>query len=155
MTLLDKAIVTAVNAHTGQVDKLGKPYIFHPISVMLEVHTEEEQILAVLHDVIENTNITLKDLNWLPKNVLTALDSLTKKKGQSNLEYIIAVKENTLARKVKYYDVIHNYNRLNELESTDPITTKRLRKKYTVYAEALGPKWIILKEQIKEIIEDI
>ena len=61
MATLERAIEIAKTAHAGQFDKAGKPYIFHPIRVMLRVHNEFEKMVAVLHDVVEDTPITLED----------------------------------------------------------------------------------------------
>jgi guanosine-3',5'-bis(diphosphate) 3'-pyrophosphohydrolase len=62
MATLEKAIEIAARAHTGQVDKAGQPYILHPIQVMLRVQGEDARIAAVLHDVVEDSEVTIDDL---------------------------------------------------------------------------------------------
>jgi len=61
-SLLEKALTIAYTAHAGQVDKAGEPYILHPLRVMLKMRSDEEKIVALLHDVVEDTDITLADL---------------------------------------------------------------------------------------------
>lgn len=111
MNLLEKAIVLAVEAHAGQVDKQERPYILHPLRLMLQMETEEEMITAVLHDVIEDTSITLAQLREMgfPETVLTTLELLTHKTAETPYEdYVAAIKPNPLARKVKLADLTHN-----------------------------------------------
>jgi (p)ppGpp synthase/HD superfamily hydrolase len=111
MALVEKAIALAVAAHAGEVDKQGKPYILHPLRLMMQMETAEEMITAVLHDVIEDTPITLEALGQqgFPEAVLEALALLTHDTaGASYEEYIAAIKPNSLARKVKLADLTHN-----------------------------------------------
>lgn len=83
--MLNKAIIIAAQAHEGQLDKCGEPYILHPLRVMLKMHTEVERICAVLHDVVEDTNITLEDLRGegFSEEIIGILDCLTKGKRKS------------------------------------------------------------------------
>ena len=87
---LEKAILMATTAHQGQVDKAGAPYILHPLRVMFGCKTENEQICAVLHDVIEDTDITLEDLRaaGFKEEVIIALDALTKHKNEDYDDFI-------------------------------------------------------------------
>ena len=88
MSILDKAIQIAVSAHVGQVDKAGQPYILHPLRVMFSVETPHERLAAVLHDVVEDTEVTIDDLadEGFPTEVLDAIQALTKLKGESRLD---------------------------------------------------------------------
>lgn len=111
MSLLEKAIKLAVNAHTGQLDKTGQPYILHPLHLMLQMETEAAMITAVLHDVVEDTAVTMADLTkiGLSPSVLEAVRLLTHDKDNvSYLDYIAAINENPLARQVKLADLAHN-----------------------------------------------
>ncbi|MFN2134587.1 MAG: GTP pyrophosphokinase [Candidatus Promineifilaceae bacterium] len=111
MHLLEKAIAVALEAHQGALDKSGRPYILHPLRVMMEMDTEEAQMAAVLHDVVEDSDITLEELAQMgfPETVLGALALLTHDK--ENVEYaayIERINGNQLARQVKLADLTHN-----------------------------------------------
>ena len=111
MHLVEKAIAIAVAAHAGEMDKEGKPYILHPLRLMMQMETAAEMITAVLHDVVEDTPITLADLGQegFPEVVLEALALLTHDTASSSYEdYVAAIKPNPLARKVKLADLAHN-----------------------------------------------
>jgi len=124
MDLVEKAIALAVEAHAGEVDKQGKPYILHPLHLMMQMETAEEMITAVLHDVVEDTNTTLEDLrqHGFPEVVLEALELLTHDTASTSYEeYVAAIKPNPLARKVKLADLAHNMDvrRLPEMGMND------------------------------------
>ena len=101
--MLDKAINIAAKAHQGQADKGGNPYILHPLRVMFSRKTEIERICAVLHDVIEDTDITLVDLRneGFSEEVIAAIDALTKRNGESYDDFIQRVIKNKIAARVK------------------------------------------------------
>lgn len=105
-----KAYNLAKSAHEGQVDKGGKPYIEHPVAVASLVFTDEEKTVALLHDVVEDTPITLSDLQaqGFTTEVVTAVDCLTKRQGEALSDYLNRVKSNTLATTVKIADLTHN-----------------------------------------------
>lgn len=124
MHLVEKAISLAVEAHAGEVDKQGKPYILHPLHLMMQMETAEEMITAVLHDVIEDTALTLEDLRQygFPEVVLDALALLTHDTASTSYEeYVAAIKPNPLACKVKLADLAHNMDvrRLPEMGMKD------------------------------------
>ena len=100
---LEKAISLATEAHKGQTDKNGAPYILHPLRVMARVKSNTEKIVAVLHDVIEDTDYTIENLrkNGYSKEVLEAIDCLTKRDGEDYDEYINRSRTNPIASKVK------------------------------------------------------
>lgn len=111
MSTLEQAIRIALDAHAGVVDKAGQPYVLHPLTLMLQMGTEEERITAVLHDVVEDSGVTLDDLaraGFSPR-VLEALELLTHDKdGTLYLDYVAAVASHPLARAVKLADLQHN-----------------------------------------------
>ena len=106
----EKAYEIAKKAHLGQIDKAGEDYIKHPEKVASFVNSDEEKAVAYLHDVIEDTELTLEDLReyGFSEEVLKAVDVITKKKGQDYQTYLYSVKENKLARVVKLVDLRHN-----------------------------------------------
>ena len=114
--MLERAIAVAANAHAGMKDKGGSPYILHPLRVMLSLDTELERICGVLHDVVEDTTVTLGDLRAqdIPEEVLIALDLLTKRTSEeepdSYAEFIdrICASTNQLACRVKLADLKDN-----------------------------------------------
>lgn len=107
---IEKCQLLAVVAHKGQKDKGGSPYILHPWKVAHNVETDEEKCVAWLHDVLEDSEFTSKDLMCLglPEDVVEAVVAITKKQDENYDEYISRVKENTLARSVKLEDLKHN-----------------------------------------------
>jgi len=110
MMNLNKAIDMAASAHIDQYRWDGSPYILHPIRVMLKMDNDEDMIVAVLHDVIEDTNITVLDLmeQELDEVLINAVVALTKDESESYEDYLIRVKNNLIARKVKVEDIKDN-----------------------------------------------
>jgi (p)ppGpp synthase/HD superfamily hydrolase len=110
MPTLEDAIVLAVDAHKGQMDKSGKPYILHPLQVMFRCEREAERIVAVLHDVVEDTGRTFDDLRKLgySEEVVAALDCVTKREGESYEDFVERAAVNPIARRVKIADLEEN-----------------------------------------------
>ena len=108
--LLIKAFFLCVIKHWKQKDKAGKRYIWHPIHVMLNVEGYNEKIVALLHDIVEDTEVTVPDLKNLKfsKEVIEAVDVITKKKDQEYFSYLKSIKDNSIAKKVKIEDLKHN-----------------------------------------------
>lgn len=108
--LLERAIEIAAAAHAGQRDKAGEPYILHPLRVMLRVEGENARIAAVLHDVVEDTEVTLVRLidEGFPTAVVHAIDRLTKRPGESRLEAARRCAVDPIARRVKLADNAEN-----------------------------------------------
>jgi (p)ppGpp synthase/HD superfamily hydrolase len=131
MTLLEKAIQLAVYAHRGQVDKSGQPYILHPLRIMLSVDTTEEKIVAVLHDVVEDTSFTIEDLvsEGIPDICVQAIELLTHDKAIPYMNYIEQIATNPLSTKVKLADLRDNsdISRLKEITDTDKERLKKYR----------------------------
>lgn len=124
---LIKAFIIAIKAHQGQKDKGGKPYILHPIKVALNVKGKDERIVALLHDVIEDTNYTIDDLKFLSEEQKEALLLLTYDENMPYMEYIEAVKKNKIASRVKLADLEQNMN-LKRLKTISNKDLKRLEK---------------------------
>ena len=123
----------AYKAHEGQTDKAGVPYIFHPIHIAEQMDSEESCVVALLHDVIEDSDITLEILSkYFNDDIITALRVLTKKENDDYLMYIKRVKTNKLATKVKMKDLEHN----RDLTRLDEVTDKD-RKRSLKYWQAI------------------
>ena len=107
---LERAIAIAATAHAGQVDKGGAPYILHPLKVMLRMTTLEERIVAVLHDVVEDCEISLDDLRkeGFSEVVLSAIESVTKVPGESYEDFVDRAAQNPIGRVVKLADLEEN-----------------------------------------------
>lgn len=127
--MLNKAIEIATCAHTGQVDKAGAPYILHPLRVMLTRDNEIERICAILHDVIEDTDITFADLRneGFSEEVITVLDCLTKRDGEAYDDFIDRVLINETACRVKLADLCDNMD-LSRIENPTEKDKERLEK---------------------------
>jgi (p)ppGpp synthase/HD superfamily hydrolase len=129
MSNLEKAIRIAAQAHKGQRDKAGDPYILHPLRVMMKMASETERITAVLHDVAEDTDWTMERLRQegFHGEILAALDCLTRRDGEEYGNFIKRVKLNPLSVKVKIADLEDNLDvsRLNGVTDAD---AKRLEK---------------------------
>jgi (p)ppGpp synthase/HD superfamily hydrolase len=111
MSYLDRAIAIAVEAHKGQLDKADKPYILHPLRLMFKMKTEEEMIVAVLHDVVEDCerwDFERLESEGFNSEVIEALKLLTHNKKVSYDKYIEKIKTNRLALKVKIADLEDN-----------------------------------------------
>ena len=125
-----KAMNVAYNAHHGQKDKTGAPYIFHPIHVAEQMEDETTTCIALLHDVLEDTSVTLAELEReFPREVTEALKLLTRAPGMDYLEYVRKVKSNPAARAVKLADLAHNSDE-GRLRVLPPAVRDRLKEKY-------------------------
>ena len=129
MSTLEKAISLAAEAHNGQKDKNGAPYILHPLRVMARVQSDTEKIAAVLHDTIEDTDCTIEKLRekGYSEQVLEAIDCLTKRDGEDYDKYLNRSMSNPIAQKVKIADLEDNMDirRFDVLKEED---LKRLNK---------------------------
>lgn len=118
----EKALAIAIEAHKRQVDKNGMPYVLHPIAVASKVDTLELKTIAILHDTIEDTDVTSDYLleQGIPKQLVEAVILLTKPKAEPYESYLRRVKENPLAKAVKLADLAHNTdpNRVAGLNAT-------------------------------------
>lgn len=132
MATLERAIAIAAQAHEGQVDKAGVPYILHPIRVMLRVTMPEERIAAVLHDVVEDTDVTIGQLRekGFPEAVLSAIDALTRRSGEDYDAFIERACADSVARTVKLADLQENsdLSRIPEPSARDHERVEKYRR---------------------------
>jgi len=123
MADLEEAILIAVEAHRGQKDRAGAPYVLHPLRVMLRVRTDAERMAAVLHDVVEDTAWTLDDLRarGFPDEVLEAVDRLTHRPGEPYDAAVERAAAHPVARRVKLADLEDNLDlrRLDDVSAGD------------------------------------
>ncbi len=126
---IDCAIALASEAHMGQVDKAGQPYILHPLRLMSQFTNEPDRIVAILHDVVEDSHLRLNDLkkNNFSKEIIDAIDCLSKRNNEHYNDYILRVSLNDLARKIKIKDLKDNLDltRLSKISSSDLIRVEK------------------------------
>ena len=110
MSTLEKAIALAVKVHQGQVDKYGRPYILHPLRVMFRLDTELEQIVGILHDVVEDSEVTFDDLRQMgySNEVIAALDGVTRRSDETYAEFVERSLAHPVSRRVKLADLEDN-----------------------------------------------
>src|SRR3990167_9671840 len=108
--LLTKALIVASKAHKGQVDLAGVSYILHPLRVMAKMDSIEDKIIAVLHDVIEDSDVTPSSLllDGFPPEIITVVECLTRKVNESYDDYISRIKKNPTATRIKIADLADN-----------------------------------------------
>ncbi|WES98729.1 phosphohydrolase [Chryseobacterium arthrosphaerae] len=123
LNLLEKAISIAVQAHAGQTDKSGKPYILHVLRVMMKGKSEDEMIGWILHDLVEDTDWTFEQLKeeGFPQHIIAALELVTRKDREKYSDFIQRISGNPLAVAIKLNDLDDNMNvnRLNEVTVKD------------------------------------
>jgi (p)ppGpp synthase/HD superfamily hydrolase len=129
-----KAMKLCFQAHKDQTDKSGLPYVFHPIHLAEQMEDENTTIVALLHDVVEDTDYTLDDLKNLgfSKAVTDAIGLMTHEKDVPYMDYVAKIKENPIAKAVKLADLNHNSD-LTRLDFVDEKARKRAEK----YARAI------------------
>ena len=124
------AFEIAYEAHKGQYDKAGVEYINHPVTVSGKVDTENEKIVALLHDVVEDTTVTLDDLRQhFDEDIVYAIDLLTHKEEDDYMTYLSKIKANPLARAVKLADLEHNMD-MSKFSRPTKADFDRLENKY-------------------------
>lgn len=118
-----KAMDICFEAHKDQKDKSGQPYVFHPFHLAERMTDEETTIVALLHDVVEDTSVTLDDLaaEGFSQSVLEAIALMTHAPGVNYMDYVAEMKKNPIAKAVKIADLTHNstLSRLNEITAKD------------------------------------
>ena len=124
-----KAMKLCYEAHKDQVDKSGLPYVFHPAHVAEQMTDEATTIVALLHDVVEDTDYTLEDLaaEGFGKDILEAVALMTHEDDVPYLDYVAKLKDNPIARAVKLADLAHNSD-LSRIGEVDEETRERLEK---------------------------
>jgi (p)ppGpp synthase/HD superfamily hydrolase len=133
---LEDAIRLAVEAHLGQRDKNGQPYILHPLRVMFRLANEEERIVGVLHDVIEDTKYTPDDLRKLgySEQILQALEGVTRREDESYEDFVLRSKANPISRRVKLADLEDNMD-IRRMIGVTPKDMERLARYRKAWAE--------------------
>lgn len=130
MDMIQKAINIAIDAHDGQKDRGGIAYINHPIYLSLMMETTTEIIVALLHDVIEDSDkYTLSDIVDIFGTIIAnAVDCITKRKGEKYEDYLVRVKSNEISKKVKFADIRHNLHKERITEVDEKY--ERMAEKY-------------------------
>lgn len=129
-----KAIKLMYEKHQNQVDKSGMPYVFHPWHVAEEMTNENATIVALLHDIVEDTDVTLEQLINMGFNneVVEAISCMTHREGEEYLDYVNRLSANSIARKVKLADLKHNmdYTRLDNVSEKDLAKLEKYKISY-------------------------
>ena len=143
---VEKALMIACAAHLGQRGKSGRngePYFFHCLRVMMRGKDDEEKAVGILHDALEDTDVTARELleEGIPLHIVEAVVAISHEPGEPRVDYYERLKQNELALRVKRYDLEDNTDpvRMSEL---DKETKKRLTKKYKKAFKLLyGEDW--------------
>lgn len=132
MASLEHALLIAALAHAGQKDKGGQPYVLHPLRMMLKLETEQERMVALLHDVLEDTEVTLEELQeaGFDEQVLQAVQDLTRMPGEDRMQAARRAAANPLALQVKLVDNADNLSpgRIAEPDAEDEARFKEYRR---------------------------
>ena len=122
--MLDKAISIAAQAHLGQLDRMGKPYILHPLRLMFRFQSETEMIVAVLHDVVEDHpdwDLARLRQEGFSEEIVQAIDHVTRREDETYEAFVERTAGNGIALRVKLADLEDNMDirRLNTLTAKD------------------------------------
>ena len=130
-----RALKLCFEAHKGQVDKSGMPYVFHPFHLAEQMVDEPTTVVALLHDLIEDTEYTLADLRQMgfSGEVIAAIALMTHADGVPYMEYVAQIKANPIAKAVKLADLKHNSD-LSRLDMVTPKDEARAEKYKTAIA---------------------
>jgi (p)ppGpp synthase/HD superfamily hydrolase len=141
MKLIEKSLHIALRAYAGKTDKAGCEYIHHPLRVMAKMKTDLEMSVALLHDVIEDSDITAEQLlaEGIPVEVVEAVVCLSKNENESYQDFVARAKKNKLAAKIKIADIEDNIDVLR-LTSLDEYDLARIKKYHSA--------WRFLKEEL-------
>ena len=122
-----KALKLCFEAHKEQVDKSGMPYVFHPFHLAEQMQTEETTVVALLHDLVEDTDYTIEDLTSMGfgKNITDAIALMTHADDVAYMDYVREIKNNPIAKAVKLADLKHN----SDLSRLDVVDEKALKRK--------------------------
>ena len=154
--LTKKAMKLCFEAHKDQFDKSGIPYVLHPLHVAEQMPDEITTVVALLHDVVEDTDYTLEDISaaGFPKVVTDALALLTHSKSVPYMEYVAALKENPIARLVKLADLVHNsdLSRIAEVTPEDVLRIKKYKKAREILLGNIAPEDTDASEENEECV---
>ena len=132
---LEDALALAARAHAGQLDKAGQPYILHPIRVMLRLPDAPARIVAILHDTVEDTDVTFEQLRaaGYPEEILAALDAVTRRASESYEEFVQRSAQDPIGRRVKLADLSDNMDlrRLPEVKDKDSDRLERYQRAWS------------------------
>ena len=132
MATLERAIEIAVEAHKGQKDKAGNPYILHPLRLMFQMQTDNERMAAVLHDVVEDSDWTLDDLRKenFDNEVIDAVNLLTRDDNDSYEEFVQKAASNPISKAVKIADITDNLDlsRISKMTEKDVDRVKKYQR---------------------------
>lgn len=135
--LTNKAMQIAYMAHHGQTDCNGIPYVFHPYHLAEQMDDEISCCVALLHDVAEDTEVTLDELaKEFPQEIIEALKLLTHEKDTDYFDYVRRIKDNPIAKKVKLADLAHNMDRTRIVDCS-VVSTEKLAKWDEKYSKAM------------------
>lgn len=153
--LLDLAIELAKKYHKDQFDKGGNPYINHPLAVMNRLDTAEEKIVGVLHDIIEDTELTFDDLReyGFSEKIIAGIDSVTRREGEEREAFIYRAKLNELGRTVKIADLKENrdLSRIPNPQEKDYQRAEKYEREIRILTE---DTWIYSDDEWIEILEE-
>ena len=136
-SLTCEAMKIAYRAHHGQTDKAGLPYVFHPFHLAEQMEDEYSVCVALLHDVVEDTDVTLEELRKIfPAEITDAIALQTHPKDVPYLDYMEKIKDNPLAKTVKIADIHHNSDS-TRMPAGDPQVQWRWENKYSKALEIL------------------
>lgn len=140
--MIELALDIAKKAHTGQKDKGGNNYIEHPLYVASQVKKEDEKIVALLHDVCEDSDITLDNLRdyGFDDKIVNAVNAITKRKTDDYTSYISRVKNNPIALAVKKADLMHNSD-ISRIPNPTEKDYKRVKKYQEILDELNSTKY--------------
>jgi len=140
MKLIETSLHTALRAYAGKIDKAGREYILHPLRVMAKMKTDLEMSAALLHDVLEDSEITAEQLlaEGIPAEVVEAVQCLSRKENEDYQDFVARAKKNKLAANVKIADIEDNIDVLR-LTSLDEYDLARIKKYHSA--------WRFLKEE--------
>lgn len=141
MKLIEKSLQIALRAYAGKTDKAGREYILHPLRVMAKMTTDLERSAALLHDVIEDSDITAEELlaEGIPAEVVEAVQYLSKNDDEEYQAFVARVKKNKLAARVKIADIEDNIDvlRLTALDEKDLARIKKYHSAWRLLQEEL------------------
>ena len=134
-----KAMKVCFAAHKDQLDKSDLPYVFHPFHLAEQMTDELTTVVALLHDVVEDSSMTLEDLRQMgfPAPVVDAVAMMTHDKSVPYLEYVASLRDNPLARTVKLADLRHNsdLSRLDIVKEADRLRFEKYKKAIALLEE--------------------
>ncbi len=129
MSTIERAIAIAAEAHAGQTDKAGEPYVLHPLRVMLDLDGADDQIAGVLHDVVEDSEWTLEALRkeGFSETILMAVDSVTRRGDETYEAFVRRAAQNEIGRRVKLADLTDNMD-LSRIKTPGPKDHERMER---------------------------